>query len=658
MPAKGQQNNSANITSVLKEYRVFKPNAKFAKSAAIKSFAQYKKMYNESIHAPEKFWAKVAEELFWYKRWTKVLRWKLPFAEWFVGGKINVSANCLDRHLTTWRKNKAAIIWEGEPGDTRTLTYADLHREVCKCANVLKKLGVVKGDRVIIYMPMIPELPIAMLACARIGATHSVIFGGFSAEALKDRINDAQAKLVITADGGYRRGSVIPLKTNIDEALKVTPTVESVIVVNRVGLEVGMVPGRDHWWDGLMSTTSAECEPEKLDSEHPLYILYTSGTTGKPKGVVHSTAGYLLGCYLTMKYVFDIKDTDTYWCTADIGWVTGHSYIVYGPFSNGATVVMYEGAPNHPEPDRFWTIVEKYKVNVFYTAPTAIRAFIKWGEQWPLKHDLSSIRLLGTVGEPINPEAWMWYSKIIGKGKCPIVDTWWQTETGSIMITPIPGATPTKPGTATLPFFGILPDVVNKEGKSVGANQGGYLVIKKPWPSMMRGVYRDPERFKKTYWSDIKGMYFTCDGARRDKDGYFWIMGRVDDVINVSGHRLGTMEVESALVSHPYVAEAAVVGKPDEIKGSAICAFVTLEGKRSPTSQLKEELRLHVAKEIGAMAKPDDIRFTDALPKTRSGKIMRRLLREIASGGATTGDTTTLEDFSVLEKLRHHEDEE
>ena len=658
MPTNGQQNTSANITSVLREYRVFKPNAKFSKSAAIKSFAQYKKMYNESIHSTEKFWAKMAEELFWYKKWTKVLRWKLPFAEWFVGGKLNVSANCLDRHLTTWRKNKAAIIWEGEPGDTRTLTYADLHREVCKCANVLKKLGVVKGDRVIIYMPMIPELPVAMLACARIGATHSVIFGGFSAEALKDRINDAQAKLVVTADGGYRRGSVIPLKANIDEALKVTPTVESVIVVNRVGLDVIMVPGRDHWWNGLMSTTPADCEPEKLDSEHPLYILYTSGTTCKPKGVVHSTAGYLLGCYLTMKYVFDIKDTDTYWCTADIGWVTGHSYIVYGPFSTGATVVMYEGAPNHPEPDRFWSIVEKYKVNVFYTAPTAIRAFIKWGEQWPLKHDLSSIRLLGTVGEPINPEAWMWYSKIIGKGKCPIVDTWWQTETGSIMITPIPGATPTKPGTATLPFFGIQPDVVNKEGKSVGANQGGYLVIKKPWPSMMRGVYRDPERFKKTYWSDIKGVYFTGDGARRDKDGYFWIMGRVDDVINVSGHRLGTMEVESALVSHPYVAEAAVVGKPDEIKGSAICAFVTLEGKRSPTPQLKEELRLHVAKEIGAMAKPDDIRFTDALPKTRSGKIMRRLLREIASGGATTGDTTTLEDFSVLEKLRHHEDEE
>jgi acetyl-CoA synthetase len=658
MTKPSQVGSSVNITSTLKEYRVFKPNVKFSKSAHISSFAQYKKMYDESIRSPEKFWAKMAEELVWYKRWNKVLRWKLPFAQWFVGAKINISYNCLDRHLTTWRKNKAAIIWEGEPGDSRTLTYSDLHREVCKCANVLKKLGIVKGDRVVIYMPMIPELPIAMLACARIGAPHSVIFGGFSAESLKDRINDAQAKLVVTADGGYRRGAVIPLKANVDEALEFTPSIESVVVVNRIGLDINMEPGRDHWWEGLMSTTSADCEPEKLDSEHPLYILYTSGTTGKPKGVVHSTAGYLLGCHLTTKYVFDIKDSDTYWCTADIGWVTGHSYIVYGPFSNGATVVMYEGAPNHPEPDRFWNIIEKYKVNVFYTAPTAIRAFIKWGEQWPLKHDLSSLRLLGTVGEPINPEAWMWYNKIIGKGKCPIVDTWWQTETGSIMITPLPGVTPTKPGTATLPFFGILPDVVNKEGKSVPANQGGYLVIKKPWPSMMRGVYRDPERFKKTYWTDIKGMYFTGDGARRDKDGYFWIMGRVDDVINVSGHRLGTMEVESALVSHPFVAEAAVVGKPDEIKGSAICAFVTLKGKRTPSESLKEELRLHVAKEIGAMAKPDDIRFTDALPKTRSGKIMRRLLREIASGGATTGDTTTLEDFSVLEKLRHHEDEE
>ena len=658
MAAQGQPKASVNITSTLKEHRVFKPSAKFTKAASLRSMAVYKRMYKESIQSPEKFWGAAAEELFWHKKWTKILRWKLPFAQWFVGGKINVSYNCLDRHLSTWKKNKAAIIWEGEPGETRTLTYGDLHREVCRFANVLKKLGTEKGDRVVIYMPMIPELPIVMLACARIGATHSVIFGGFSAEALKDRINDAQAKLVVTADGGYRRGGIIPLKANVDEALKVTPSVENVVVVNRVGIDVTMSPGRDHWWDGLMSTASAECEAEKLDSEHPLFILYTSGTTGKPKGVVHSTAGYLLGCYLTMKYVFDIKDTDTYWCTADIGWVTGHSYIVYGPFSNGATVVMYEGAPNHPEPDRFWSIIEKYRVNVFYTAPTAIRAFIKWGEQWPLKHDLSSLRLLGTVGEPINPEAWMWYNKIIGKGKCPIVDTWWQTETGAIMITPIPGVTPTKPGTATLPFFGILPDVVNKEGKSVPPNQGGYLVIKKPWPSMMRGVYGDPERFKKTYWSDIKGMYFTGDGARKDKDGYFWIMGRVDDVINVSGHRLGTMEVESALVSHPFVAEAAVVGKPDEIKGSAICAFVTLEGKRSPSPQLKEELRIHVAKEIGAMAKPDDIRFTDALPKTRSGKIMRRLLREIASGGSTTGDTTTLEDFSVIEKLRHHEDEE
>ncbi|HTX19275.1 MAG TPA: acetate--CoA ligase [Bacteroidota bacterium] len=650
--------STANITSVLKEHRVFKPNARFTKAASLKSFAVYKKMYNESIHSPEKFWGQMANELFWFKKWTKVLKWKLPFAEWFVGGKTNVSTNCLDRHLSTWRRNKAAIIWEGEPGDTRTLTYGDLHREVCKFANVLKKLGVEKGDRVVIYMPMIPELPITMLACARIGATHSVIFGGFSSEALKDRINDAQAKLVVTADGGYRRGGVIPLKANVDEALKVTPSIEGVVVVRRVGLDINMDPGRDHWWDALMSTASADCEAEKLDSEHPLFILYTSGTTGKPKGVVHSTAGYLLGCHLTTKYVFDLKDTDTYWCTADIGWVTGHSYIVYGPFSNGATVVMYEGAPNHPEPDRFWSIIEKYKVNIFYTAPTAIRAFIKWGEQWPLKHDLSSLRLLGTVGEPINPEAWMWYNKVIGKGKCPIVDTWWQTETGAIMITPLPGITPTKPGTATLPFFGVQPDVVNKEGKTVPATQGGYLVVKRPWPSMMRGVYGDPERFKKTYWSDIKGVYFTGDGARRDKDGYFWIMGRVDDVINVSGHRLGTMEVESALVSHPFVAEAAVVGKPDEIKGSAICAFVTLEGKRSPSAGLKEELRLHVAKEIGAMAKPDDIRFTDALPKTRSGKIMRRLLREIAAGGATTGDTTTLEDFSVIEKLRHHEEEE
>ncbi len=657
MAAKSRKNGAAEISSVLKEERVFRAPAHFSKNAAISSFARYKSLYRASMKKPEKFWAKIAGELDWFKKWNKVLEWKLPFAKWFVGGKINVSYNCLDRHLTTWRKNKAAIIWEGEPGETRTLTYQQLYTEVCKFANVLKKLGVEKGDRVAIYMPLIPELAIAMLACARIGATHSIIFGGFSSQALVDRITDAQAKLVVTADGGYRRGNIIPLKKNVDEALKHTPNVQGVIVFRRTGAEIHMEPGRDYWWDGLMETADDRCEPEKLDSEHPLFILYTSGSTGKPKGVLHTTGGYLTGVYITTKWVFDLKDEDTYWCTADIGWITGHSYVVYGPLANGATTVMYEGAPNWPEPDRFWKIIDRYKVNIFYTAPTAIRAFIKWGEQWPLKHDLGSLRLLGTVGEPINPEAWMWYHKIIGKGKCPIVDTWWQTETGAIMITPLPGATPLKPGTATLPFPGIEADVVNREGKSVGKNQGGYLVIKRPWPSMLRTIYGDPERFKKQYWNEIKGVYFTGDGARRDNDGYFWIMGRVDDVINVSGHRLGTAEVESALVSHPYVAEAAVVGKPDEIKGSAICAFVTLEGGRTPTPELKEELRRHVANEIGAMARPDDIRFTDALPKTRSGKIMRRLLREIASSGTVSGDTTTLEDFSVLEKLRAHEEE-
>jgi acetyl-CoA synthetase len=496
-----------------------------------------------------------------------------------------------------------------------------------------------------------------MLGCARIGATHSIIFGGFSSQALVDRINDAQACVVVTADGGYRRGAMIPLKKNVDEAVRSTPSVKHVIVLKRTGHAVTMEAGRDHWWSEQIAVASDRCDAEPLDSEHPLYILYTSGTTGKPKGVVHSTGGYLTGVYITTKWVFDIKDTDTYWCTADIGWVTGHSYVIYGPLANGATTLMYEGAPNWPEPDRFWRIIDKYKVNIFYTAPTAIRAFIRWGEQWPMKHSLDSLRLLGTVGEPINPEAWMWYYKVIGKERCPIVDTWWQTETGAIMITPLPGATPTKPGTATLPFPGILPDVVNKEGKSVGKNQGGYLVIRKPWPSMLRTIYGDPERFKKQYWSEIKGMYFTGDGARRDEDGYFWIMGRVDDVLNVSGHRLGTAEVESALVSHPAVAEAAVVGKPDEIKGAAICAFVTLEGKRTPTPELKEELRQHVAKEIGSLARPDEIRFTDALPKTRSGKIMRRLLREIATNGSVKGDTTTLEDFSVLEALRAGEEE-
>jgi acetyl-CoA synthetase len=644
------------IESVLKEKRIFKPSSEFSKGAHIKSMAAYKALYKQAEKNPEKFWAGLAKELDWFSPWKKVLQWKEPFAKWFVGGKINVSYNCLDRHIKTWRKNKAAIIWEGEPGDSRTLTYQDLHREVCKFGNVLKGLGVKKGDRVAIYLPMIPELAIAMLGCARIGATHSIIFGGFSSEALKDRILDAEAALVITADGGFRKGSVVPLKENVDQALKSTPSVQNVIVYKRTQSPVQIVSGRDHDWGTLMAASSDICPPEKLDSEHPLFILYTSGTTGKPKGVVHSTGGYLLGAYLTSKWVFDLKDQDTYWCTADIGWVTGHSYVVYGPLANGATSVMFEGAPTYPKPDRLWEIIERYKVNVFYTAPTAIRALIKSGDEWPLKHDLSSLRLLGTVGEPINPEAWMWYHTIIGKKRCPIVDTWWQTETGSILITPLPGAIPTKPGSATLPFPGIMADVVNKEGQSVGPNQGGYLVIRKPWPSMMRTIYKDPERFKKQYWSQYKGMYFTGDGARRDRDGYFWVMGRVDDVINVAGHRLGTMEIESALVSHASVAEASVVGRPDDLKGTAIVAFVTLKGTAAKSEELKNELRQHVVKEIGAFARPDEVRFTDNLPKTRSGKIMRRLLRDIAGKNQTLGDTSTLEDISVLAKLR--EDEE
>lgn len=598
----------------------------------------------------------MAEELHWFKKWDTVLKWNPPHAEWFVGGKINISYNCLDRHLPTWRRNKAALIWEGEPGETRTFTYQQLHTEVCKFANVLKSKNIQTGDRVALYMPLIPELAIAMLACARIGATHSVVFGGFSSSALVDRINDASCKLVVTADGGWRRGNEVKLKTAVDEALKQTPSVESCIVVKRTGSHQHMQPGRDFWWHELMAIVDANCAAEELDSEHPLYILYTSGTTGKPKGILHTTGGYLTQVHLTTKWVFDLKDEDIYWCTADIGWVTGHSYVVYGPLSNGATVVMYEGAPNFPEPDRFWTMIERHRVNIFYTAPTAIRAFIKWGEHWPLKHDLSSLRLLGTVGEPINPEAWIWYREIIGKGRCPIVDTWWQTETGSIMITPIPGATPTKPGSGTKPFPGIEADVMTREGNSVEANQGGYLVIKRPWPSMLRTIWGDDDRYREQYWSQIEGIYFAGDGARRDQDGYFWIMGRIDDVINVSGHRLGTAEVESALVSHAAVAEAAVVARPDELKGSAIVAFVTLEGSHSPSDALNQELRAHVAKEIGALARPDDIRFTDALPKTRSGKIMRRLLREIATSGSVAGDVTTLEDFSVLEKLRAEEE--
>jgi acetyl-CoA synthetase len=649
--------STTNIESTLNEQRVFPPPAEFSARAHIKSMEEYERLRAQAADDAETFWARMAEELHWFKRWDTILKWEPPHAEWFVGGKTNLSYNCLDRHLETERRDKTALLWEGEPGDVRAFTYAELHREVCRFANVLKKLGAQKGDRVALYMPLIPELAMAMLACARIGATHSVVFGGFSAEALKDRINDAGCKLVVTADGGYRRGSEVRLKTAVDEALKETPSVEACVVVRRTGSAVEMKDGRDHWWHELIETVDETCAAEELDSEHPLFILYTSGTTGKPKGILHTTAGYLLWAHLTTKWVFDLRDEDVYWCTADIGWVTGHSYVVYGPLSNGTTSLMYEGAPNHPEPDRFWSIIERHKVNIFYTAPTAIRAFIKWGEQWARKHDLSSLRLLGTVGEPINPEAWMWYREVIGGGRCPIVDTWWQTETGGIMISPLPGATPTKPGSATKPLPGIDADILTRDGEPVADNLGGFLVIKRPFPSMLRTIWGDDERFRQTYFGEIDGVYFAGDGARRDRDGYFWIMGRVDDVINVSGHRLGTMEIESALVSHPAVAEAAVVGRPDELKGQGIVAFVTLEGTRTPSDELNEELRRHVAKEIGALARPDLITFTDALPKTRSGKIMRRLLRELAASGAIKGDVTTLEDFSVIERLRAQEEE-
>jgi acetyl-CoA synthetase len=644
------------IESILHEERVFTPPVEFAATAHIKSFDDYEQLYAEAAKDPAAFWAKQAEDLHWFKKWDTVLEWNEPFAKWFVGGKLNIAYNCLDRHLATWRKNKAAIIWEGEPGEVRTLTYLQLHRQVSKFANVMKKLGVKTGDRVALYMPLVPELAIAMLACARIGATHTVIFGGFSADAIRDRVNDGQCKLIVTADGGYRRGAEIRLKDTVDKAAAECPSVENVLVLRRTDSKISWQHGRDHWWHEMMDAVDDKCQAEELDSEHPLYILYTSGTTGKPKGILHTTGGYLTQAAYTTKVVFDLRDEDVYWCTADIGWVTGHSYVVYGPLANGATVFMYEGAPNHPDFDRFWAMIERHKINILYTAPTAIRAFIKWGEQYPLKHDLSTLRLLGTVGEPINPEAWVWYHKVIGKGRCPIVDTWWQTETGTIMISPIPGATPTVPGTATRPLPGIIVDIVTKTGIPVGPNEGGYLVIKHPWPSMLRTIWGDDERYKQTYWSEIPHCYFAGDGARRDQRGYYWIMGRVDDVINVSGHRLGTAEVESALVSHGAVAEAAVVGRPDDLKGQAIAAFVTLEGGRKGDEALKETLRAHVAKEIGSLAKPDEIRFTDSLPKTRSGKIMRRLLREIAAGAQVAGDVTTLEDLSVLEKLRQDEE--
>jgi acetyl-CoA synthetase len=644
------------IVNLLKEQRVFPPNPGFSERAHIQSLEIYDSISKRAEEDPEGFWTQIASELHWFAPWTKVLEWELPFAKWFVGGKTNISYNCIDRHLGTARKNKVAILWEGEPGEVRALSYQMLHYDVCRFANLLKSLGMQKGDRVTIYMGMVPELAIAMLACARMGVTHNVVFGGFSAEALRDRITDSKSRVLITADGAYRRGALVPLKKNVDEALTNAPSIEKVVVYKRTGEAINMQPVRDVWWHEEIAKMSGKFPAEQLDAEHPLFMLYTSGTTGKPKGVVHTTGGYMTGVYITAKWVFDLKDEDTYFCSADIGWVTGHSYIVYGPLLNGATTLMYEGAPNYPEPDRFWSIIEKYKVSIFYTAPTAIRAFVKWGDAWPAKHDLSSLRLLGTVGEPINPEAWIWYRKHIGGERCPIVDTWWQTETGGIMVSPIPGAVPTKPGSATRPLPGIVIDVVDRQGHSVSTNQGGFLVIKKPWPSMLRTIYGDPERYKKQYWSEIPGVYFTGDGARRDEDGYLWIMGRIDDVMNVSGHRIGTMEVESSLVSHPTVAEAAVVGRPDELKGQGIVAFVTLAAGHQAAPALKDELKVHVGKTIGSFAKPDEIRFTDALPKTRSGKIMRRLLRDLASGQTSVGDTTTLEDFSVLAKLREEEE--
>ena len=647
---------SSAIDSVLNEQRRFDPPKEFSAKAHVRSMEEYERLYQEAETDPEGFWGRIAEELHWFQPWEKTLTWKAPVVKWFEGGKINLSYNCLDRHVATWRKNKAAIIWEGEPGEVVTLTYQQLLVEVSKLANVLKSLGVKKGDRVAIYMGMTPALPIALLACARIGAPHTVIFGGFSANAIVDRVQDCNATAVITQDGGFRRGSEIKLKPVVDEALQHCPGVKTCIVYQRTKSPVTMVEGRDVWWHEQMAHASDDCPAEPLDAEHPLYLLYTSGTTGKPKGILHTTGGYSVGVYATTKWVFDIKDEDVYWCTADIGWVTGHSYIVYGPLQTGATTLMYEGAPTWPEPDRFWQIVERHKVTILYTAPTAIRAFMRLGEQWPKKHEMKSLRLLGSVGEPINPEAWMWYREQIGRNRCPVVDTWWQTETGMIMISPLPGATPTKPGSATRPLPGVAADVVTRDGTSVPPGGGGYLVIKHPWPAMLRTIYGDPARYEQQYWSQIPGIYFTGDGARRDEDGYFWVMGRIDDVINVSGHRLSTMEVESALVAHVLVAEAAVVARPDEIKGQGIAAFVTLQAGNKASDELKEELRRWVAKEIGSLAKPDEIRFTDALPKTRSGKIMRRLLREIASGSEIKGDTTTLEDLSVLAKLREDED--
>ncbi len=645
------------IENVLRETRRFPPLARFQERARINNEITYQRMYRESLEEPEGFWGRVASELPWIKRWSQVLDWSgAPMARWFVGGQLNASAVCLDRHLETPRAEKLAIVFEGEPGDVRKLTYAELQAEVCRTANVLRAQGIHRGDRVAIYMPLIPETIVAMHACARIGAAHSVVFGGFSAQALRERILDGGCKAVITADGGWRRGAILPLKPQVDEAVQGLSQVERVLVVRRTGQAVAWTAGRDVWLTDAAAEASAECEPEAMESEDVLFLLYTSGSTGKPKGIVHTTGGYLVGTYLTAQYVFDLRDEDVYWCTADVGWVTGHSYVAYGPLANGATVFLYEGAPNHPHPGRFWEMVEKHRVTVLYTAPTAIRSFMRWGDEHPARFDLSSLRLLGTVGEPINPEAWMWYHRTIGAERCPIVDTWWQTETGAIMITPLPGLTATKPGSCTRPFFGVDAAIVDEHGQELGTNQGGYLVLRRPWPSMLRGIWGDMERYRQTYWSRFPGLYLAGDGARCDEHGYFWVLGRVDDVINVAGHRLSTMEIESALVSHDDVVEAAVVGRPDELSGQAICAFVTVGPGVCPGADLKQALYEHVAREIGKLARPAEIRFTDALPKTRSGKIMRRLLRDIAAGVETGGDTSTIEDYSVLARLRAYDE--
>jgi acetyl-CoA synthetase len=644
------------ITSISRETRVVRPSAEFKAQANLGSEALYKRLYSESVNTPERFWGRQAKELlYWRRPFKKVLNWKLPHAKWFESGQLNVAENCLDRHLKSGRANKAAIIFEGEPGDVRTITYRQLHQEVCRMANALDGLGLKKGDRAAIYMPMVPEAAIAMLACARLGVIHTVIFGGFSSEAIKDRVNDCKARVVITADGGWRRGKIVELKANVDRALAGTPSVERVIVLKRTAHGVPMAEGRDLWWHDLVSGSSPVHAAKAFGSEHPLYILYTSGSTGKPKGVLHTSAGYLLGVALTMKYVFDLKEDDVYFCTADVGWVTGHSYVVYGPLAAGATVLMYEGAPNHPEPDRFWQLIDRHQATILYTAPTAIRAFMRWGDAYVKRNRLDSLRLLGSVGEPINPEAWMWYYTVVGKKRCPIVDTWWQTETGSIMVTPLPGITPLKPGSCAVPFFGVVPKVLDQQGKDVPRGSGGRLFLAQPWPAMLRTLWGDDDRYKKQYWSELPGYYFAGDGARFDKDGYLWVVGRIDDVLNVSGHRIGTAEVESAIVSHPSVAEAAVVGRPDDLKGQALVCFVTLKNGTTASIELKEAIRSHVAKEIGSLARPDDVRFAAGLPKTRSGKIMRRILKEIASGGAVKGDITTLEDFSVVAALQSEE---